>query len=205
MTTFFQFVQTEGEQFSKNKGQYVFNQGDKKEAIYFVKSGLLKAFYTSEQGKESIKSFLFPNDVIGSLTALYLQQSSSFSLICLAPTVLIKLSFKDILMQAKHDIIFANELNNLLLTLALKKETREYELLTLTAEQRYTKLIQSTPELLQNITQRDLASYLGVTPVGLSRIKKRLNTKVHSKDHSDENTKSDITNTNDNVAIIDRS
>ncbi|WP_286268645.1 Crp/Fnr family transcriptional regulator [Thalassotalea hakodatensis] len=177
MTTFFQYVQTEGERVSKEKGQYVFNQGDQEDAIYFVQSGLLKAFYTSEQGKESIKSFLSANDVIGSLTALYLRQSSSFSLISLAPTVLIKLSFKAILMQAKHDIIFANELNDLLLTLALKKETREYELLCLTAEQRYAKLIESTPTLLQNVTQSDLASYLGVTPVGLSRIKKRLFTR----------------------------
>ncbi|WP_286235839.1 Crp/Fnr family transcriptional regulator [Thalassotalea sediminis] len=174
MTTFFEFVKSQGKLITKQKGDYVFKQGDNDENLYFVQSGFLKAFYCAEHGKEFIKSFLLANDAIGSLSALYLKQESSFNLICLETTVLIRVSFNAILSHSKEDIEFANELNNILLMLALKKEKREYEFLCLTAEQRYKSIKASTPSLLDKITQSDLAAYLGITPVGLSRIKKRV-------------------------------
>lgn len=56
----------------------------------------------------------------------------------------------------------------------MKKERREYELLCLSAEDRYRALMENTPQLADMVTQNEIALYLGVTPVGLSRIKKRV-------------------------------
>ena len=53
-------------------------------------------------------------------------------------------------------------------------QNREYELLCLSAEERYVRHLDNTPELFDLVTQNEIARYLGVTPVGLSRIKKRL-------------------------------
>jgi hypothetical protein len=61
-----------------------------------------------------------------------------------------------------------------LLNFAMKKEAREYELLCLSPEERYKKLLEETPEILSLVTQNEIARYLGITPVGLSRIKKRV-------------------------------
>lgn len=170
---FHELVQLEGLMIEKDKGEHVFLQGDANQSLYFIQSGLLKAYYTSEDGKESVKSFLLPNDFIGSLAATYSGKHCSFSLICLEATKLIKIPFNTILEYSQKDLEVANDMIEVLLNFAIKKEEREFEFLCLSAEERFCKLIETTPMLLDKVTQNDLARYLGVTPVGLSRIKKR--------------------------------
>ena len=60
-----------------------------------------------------------------------------------------------------------------LLQFAMKKEKREFEFLCQSAEERFRMLAKNSPSLVEKVTQNDLARYLGITPVGLSRIKKR--------------------------------
>ena len=57
---------------------------------------------------------------------------------------------------------------------ALVKERRERELLMFTPEERYRRFLEDYPELVESVAQKDIASYLGITPVGLSRIVRRV-------------------------------
>ena len=171
---FNELLQNEGISLEKGKGEHVFMQGEADKSLYYVQSGLLKAYYTSEDGKESVKSFILPNDTIGSLSAAFSGNNCSFSLICLEPTTLRKIPFSIILEYSKKDLEIANNMIDVLLNFSIKKEQREFEFLCLSAEERFCKLIKSHPTLLEKVTQNDLAHYLGVTPVGLSRIKKRV-------------------------------
>ncbi|NOY72668.1 MAG: Crp/Fnr family transcriptional regulator [Gammaproteobacteria bacterium] len=170
---FHELLQIEGVMIEKEKGEHVFMQGDSDKSLYVIQSGLLKAYYTSENGKESIKSFFLSSDIIGSLASSYLGGACSFSLLCLEPTILTKIPFKKLRDYCKKDVNMANEMIELLLRFAMKKEKREYEFLCLSAEERFYILENNSPSLLEKVTQNDLARYLGVTPVGLSRIKKR--------------------------------
>lgn len=167
-------LQQEGVTIEKAKGEYIFMQGDSDKSLYFIQSGLLKAYYTSDDGKESVKSFLLPNDIIGSLASGYADGGCTFSLICLESTILRKLSFEMIFETSKKDLEMANNMIELLISFAMKKEKREFEFLCLSAEERFCKILESSPIILEKVTQNDLARYLGVTPVGLSRIKKRI-------------------------------
>jgi len=54
-----------------------------------------------------------------------------------------------------------------------EKQNHQIESMTLTAEERYNKLINDNPNLLQRISQKHIASYLGITPQSLSRIRKK--------------------------------
>jgi len=173
LINFHDFIQNEGNTIKKNKGEHVFIQGDSDKSLYLVKSGLLKAYYTSEEGKEFVKSFLVPSSIIGSLISVHSGGECSFSLLCLEPTVLKTISFKKIKELCKENIVLANDMINILIGFGIKKEKREYELLCLSPEKRFQMLVAKSPELISRITQNDLARYLGVTPVGLSRIKKR--------------------------------
>ena len=149
-------------------------QGDDDQSLYHVSSGLLKAYYSSEDGKEFIKSFLLPGDLIGSLNSAVLQGGCSFSLVCLEPAKLIRIPLEVIQQHSRKDLMLANTMIELLIRFSMKKEKREYEFLCLSAEERFAQLLRSTPELVEKVTQNDLARYLGITPVGLSRIKKRV-------------------------------
>jgi len=152
------------------KKSYVFSQGDENKYLYLVLEGVLKASYNDKDGKEYIKSFLFSGDSIASSQALS-GGSCSFSLLCLKETKLIKLSYQEVRQAAANNLDTANSIIELLMSFAMKKEQREYELLCLSAEQRYKNLLTKYPDISQQITQNDIARYLGITPVALSRIK----------------------------------
>lgn len=166
-----------GLSFSIESGKHVFRQGDTNTALYFVATGLLKAYYLAEDGKESIKSFIGQGKLIGSLSSAYTNEAASFNLLALEDCKLVKISFTQLYQQSTQDLALAQQLIHLLLELAMKKEKREYELLCLSAPERYQLLIDNEPELVDKLTQNDIARYLGVTPVALSRIKHRLNGK----------------------------
>lgn len=176
---FYELLQLEGVKVVKDKGEHIFVQGDADRSLYFVQSGLLKAYYTSEDGKESVKSFLMPSDIIGSLTSAYLNGSCSFSLICLEPTTLKEIPFEILNEYSKNDLEVASNMIELLLLFAMKKEQREFEFLCMSAEERFCRIAEESPMLLERVTQNDLSRYLGITPVGLSRIKKRTHNKAN--------------------------
>ena len=154
--------------------EHIFVQGDHDSNLYYLQSGLLKAYYLSLEGKETIKSFLRPGDLIGSLSACYRAHPCSFSLVALKDTSLLRVPFEPLFEASRDSQPIALFVIEKLLELAMKKELREYELLALSAEDRFRALREREPELLQAITQNDMARYLGITPVALSRIKSRL-------------------------------
>lgn len=169
----YQVFKLEGKKIEKQKGEHIFLQGEIDKSLYLLKSGLLKAYYTSESGKEFIKSFFLPNDIVCSLTSAYSERDCSFSLVCLEPSSLVKIPSTILQEHSSRDPEIASSMIDLLLEFAMKKEKREYEFLCLSAEERFLKMIKTTPSLINKVTQNDIARYLGVTPVGLSRIKSR--------------------------------
>ncbi|MGH1351815.1 MAG: Crp/Fnr family transcriptional regulator [Methyloligellaceae bacterium] len=169
-----QFIQENGTVSSFQRHRHVFMQGDEDRSLYVVKEGLLKAYYLLDEGKETIKSFLFPDDIIGSMTAAFSAQQCSFSLLCLQDCVLIRIPFDKLYECVQAQPELALRVIDLLLNFSMKKERREYELLCLSAEERYQMLLERSPEISDYVTQNDIARYLGITPVALSRIKKRL-------------------------------
>jgi len=69
-------------------------QGESDSSLYFVESGLLKAYNTSEEGKETVKSFILSGSIIGSLTSINSLSNCSFSLVCLETSFTKKISFE---------------------------------------------------------------------------------------------------------------
>ena len=88
------YFEQSGEAVRFNQGDTVFNQGDTDDSIYYIKAGLLKAYYVTADGKEFVKSFLKEKNIIGSLAALTSEGGCTFSLVCLEPTSLIRLPFR---------------------------------------------------------------------------------------------------------------
>ncbi|SDE58218.1 Crp/Fnr family transcriptional regulator [Kordiimonas lacus] len=171
---FSDYLKDHGERREFARGSHVFRQGDTDPSLYFVHAGFLKAYYVTESGGEQIKSFLEAGKVIGSLTAACAAEPATFSLVCMEDCVLERFSYDHLRDVAARHPLLSEMVTGLLLDLAMKKERREYELLCLSAEQRYQRLLARMPELAARVTQQDIAAYLGITPVALSRIKKRL-------------------------------
>ncbi len=173
-----------GEPLTLDAGQHVFRQGDRDRRLYLVEQGLLKAYYLADDGKETIKSFITEGDFIGSLASAYRQETCSFNLVCQERSVLIPMDFDVLVSAGKENLSVAARLMEVLLSLAMKKERREMELLSLSAEDRYRRLLEHSPELIERVKQKDIARYLGITPVALSRIRRRIEKQKRSETNS---------------------
>lgn len=167
-------LQTIAQPLTIKKGEYVFSQGECEDALFFIEKGLLKAFYQTHRGDEWVKSFLVEGDIIGSLQAIVNRGSVSFSLLCLEDCQLLKIPADHFWNLIYENPDYLKSANQLLLQLAMKKERREYELLCLSAEERYQIFYEREAHLSDRLSQQEIAKYIGITPVALSRIRKRL-------------------------------
>jgi CRP-like cAMP-binding protein len=170
---FNKFVEVYGQRLTLETGQHIFRQGDQDRSIYILSEGILKAYYISDDGKETIKSFILPGDMIGSLSSAYRKEACTFSLVALEPGVVVEIEFERLYNTSQEDLQLATAIVDYLLMFGIKKERREREFLTESAEARYQMLLEDSPGLFDKVKQKDIARYLGITPVALSRIRGR--------------------------------
>ncbi len=156
------------------KGTCLFHQHQEPANLFFIEQGLVKAFYETRDGKEFIKSFIREGQVIGSLQALFANKPNSFSVVALEDCRVREIPKAQLLDSVNVNSELQNLMSEQLLALAMKKEQREYELLCLSVEERYQLFCEREADLVSRLAQVDIARYLGVTPVALSRIRKRL-------------------------------
>jgi CRP-like cAMP-binding protein len=155
-------------------GASLFWTGDRHPFIYFVCMGLIKLVYDTPDGNEWVKAFCAEESFFASASALSAEGRTSFSAVCVEATVVERLDFSVIRRLADIHIGWQRACSNAFQLYGVRKEKRERELLTLSAEERYRLFVKEHPALWGRIPQKDLARYLGVTPVGLSRIKSRV-------------------------------
>ena len=157
-------------------GAPVFAQGVADARIHVLRSGLVKLHYFGEQGQEWIKSFLAEGDFFASLSAWEPNGRTSFAATAMDDCEMESFESAALRSLADRHLPWARVMHRALLQFARSKEQRERELLTLRAADRYALLCERSPGLVTRVRQKDLAQYLGVTPVGLSRIANRLRT-----------------------------
>lgn len=146
-------------------------RGDIKGSLFFIQEGLVKTYYETEEGKEFIKSFIPEGGFIASMQSVVSKSPSTFSAMCLEDCTIFEITRSALYQALDTDTQLVNMLNALLIKIAAKKEQREYELLCLSAEARYRAFCEREPMLAEKLSQKDIAHYLGITPVSLCRIR----------------------------------
>ena len=154
-------------------GECAFRQGDRQRALFVVRSGLLKQYYVGKSGDMAIKSFTARGDVFACIESLLGDGATTFASEAIEPSIVERIEYARIEALATRHIEWQRALTAAFALLARIKVRRERDLLMLTAEQLYGNFVETHPQLAARIPQKDLAGFLGVTPVGLSRIAKR--------------------------------
>jgi CRP-like cAMP-binding protein len=155
-------------------GGTVFMQGAEHPYVYVVRRGLIKNVYLRDTGDAWIKSFSSEGRFFASVAALKPGGRTSFSAMCVEDSELERIPFQAIERLADSDLAWSTVLRRALAVFADRKEQRERELLTLNPEDRYRAVLAEQPDIEGRITQKDLAAYIGITPVGLNRIVRRV-------------------------------
>lgn len=142
--------------------------------LNIVREGLVKLVYLRADGSERIKSFIPAGGFFASLAGLASGGVTTFSAVAMTAGAIEQLSYPQILALGERHLAWQKALRVGIEHYGARKEKRERELLMLKAEQRYRQFLDESPELAAQVPLKDLALYLGITPVALSRIRGRL-------------------------------
>ena len=148
--------------------------GEVPKKFFVLMSGVVRSYRTDERGKEFTRSLYIPMRAAGAFSALILQKPAEIIYECLTDCTFLVGDFKEFKKLAAKNVEIANMYNVVLERIFIRMEKRIFELSTLDAKQRYLKLKKHIPEIENLIPQYHIASYLNITPVQLSRIRKDL-------------------------------
>ncbi|MBL8772672.1 MAG: Crp/Fnr family transcriptional regulator [Phenylobacterium sp.] len=154
-------------------GEHLFHQGDADGHVRLVICGLVKLVYEDAKGRAFTKSIVEGGDIFASMAALA-GEGASFSAVALTAAEVEQAPWSELQRQAARHHAWETASRRLFMDYARRKEAREFEFLTLSAAERWTRLTRERPALVQAAPQAELAALIGVTPVGLSRLKARL-------------------------------
>ncbi|MFD0836351.1 Crp/Fnr family transcriptional regulator [Mariniflexile aquimaris] len=142
--------------------------------LYILLSGVIRCYLSSESGKDYNKSFYLPISFVGSLTALIKNKPSSFVFETLTACEVYEVDYKKFMDLCKENSGVNTLYSKVLEVVYMKYENRLMDLIALDAKGRYLELRKQVPMVETLIPQYHIASYLGITPVQLSRIRRKL-------------------------------
>ncbi|HEX5154625.1 MAG TPA: Crp/Fnr family transcriptional regulator [Parafilimonas sp.] len=156
------------------KGELLLKEGEICRHSFFVEKGLLRYYSIDAKGKEHIIQFAPEGWFVSDRESVYFNHPSQYFIQALEESRIIALDENFIAELAKHDPSFM-EFNNRLLHNHIRHLQRRINmLLSATAEERYLDFINIYPDILLRVPQTMVASYLGIAPESLSRVRKEL-------------------------------
>jgi len=161
------------------KGEIILHQGDICKELYFINSGLARGYVINERGKDFTWSIFF-NDTNAHMSNLFVtdyesflhQKASTIHIEALEDCEVVVTSFWDIQLiynklkkGERFGRLMAEEAYSYLHNHIIERETKS-------AKERFEKFLKQTPYLLEKVPQYHIATFLGITPQHLSRLKK---------------------------------
>jgi CRP-like cAMP-binding protein len=157
-----------------SKNTVLEEQGKKPNFLYFASSGFMRLFYYDENGDEQTNYLCAPTGFIASFLSFINQVNAAENVECITDCEVLRISnanLKKLIDESENFkkfslVIFEHAF--------LSTATRANDLATLSAEQRYKKLMVQHPEIIHNIPIQHIASFLGMKPESLSRIRRQI-------------------------------
>jgi CRP-like cAMP-binding protein len=148
-------------------------EGEISKKAYFIKKGCLRLWFNNN-GKDITFQFFFENEAISSVESFRSGEPSQFAIESIEPSTILVITKKNYELMAKsipgydvflQDILFQRLSHYSKLFLSLIKDN---------PQKRYAALLKNSPHIIQRVPQHYIASYLGITPVSLSRIRNKM-------------------------------
>ncbi|KGE15575.1 Crp/Fnr family transcriptional regulator [Sphingobacterium deserti] len=156
------------------KRQYLLQEGDVCKYISFVTEGLMRSYTVDEKGNEHINLFAWEGWWISDFAGFIFGNEAKLNIDAIEDTTVLLLSVENYekmltevpLMERYFRVLYQNSLAT--------KDSRLISAITHTAEEKYTMFLDTYPSIGQRLPQNLIASYLGLSPETISRIKKKI-------------------------------
>ena len=163
-----------GKHMSIHKGDYFIMKGQVPRKFAFVESGLFRYYYSNDKGTQFTKGFFPEYRFLSSYSAMIQETPSHFTIEALEDSKILVFDYAQWQQLCEGHPSWTRFLLKLIEFAFTKKETREREFLLYDAETRYRQFLENFPGLEGRVKQHIIASYLGITSVALSRIRKNM-------------------------------
>lgn len=156
------------------KNTIIETEGDIPQYLYYIVSGYLRLFHFDEHGNEITTHINCPPGFFTSYFNFINQTKSEENVECITACELLRIT-KENLDKLINECPAMKDFSISVFQESITyNENRSKELSTLNAEQRYIKLIKNYPGIIQNVPIQYIASFLGMKPESLSRIRRKL-------------------------------
>ena len=156
------------------KNEIITRHGNTENYLSFIESGLVR-FYIPDDEYGYTFSFGFEKEFSCAYDSFLTRTPSEYEMQALTETAVWQISYDD-LQEVYSKTSVGNHLGRFAAEkLFLAKSKREMSLLKLTAKERYLKLFTEKPEMIRQVPLKYIASYIGITPQALSRIRRQIN------------------------------
>lgn len=155
-------------------GTVLLSEGEIATKLFIVMKGCLRAYFIKEDGKEITAQFFIENQMVASFESAMTGTPSRLYIDVIEDSVIGSVPIKAIEGIAGKSGPMKNGLNRFLMMRLIYYMNRCSSYILDSPEKRYRKLVEENPELVARLPKQYIASYLGVTPVSLSRIRSRI-------------------------------
>ena len=157
---------------SLQKGEHLFREGDPGDALYFVRKGLLRYYYLAD-GIEHTGQFFDEGKFVGDVFALTTGAPGLQNIDALEPSEVLVIPTTTLTASYDADQAFERFGRRVMEEAMAGSQARTASLLKLSPQERYSRFVAMRPEVARRVPQYVVASYLGITPEALSRIRRR--------------------------------
>ena len=160
---------------SIRKDDFFLQDSERSTEVGLILKGAFRSFYIDQAGNDVTKYFYMQGEILLSYYAYLSQTESKYSIQALEDSEILVThisEFEKVMEENYQLLLFYKKMVDAML---IKKEKHASSFTLLSSTQRYQQFLTDYPDIEKRIKQYQLASYLGMTPVTLSRIRKKLN------------------------------
>jgi len=154
------------------KKAMILKEGQVCKEIFFVQSGALRAFYMDKAGRESTIMFAIADWWVTDMNCFINEQPAILNIEAIEDSVILQLQKKALDRLYVKVPKFERFFRILMQNAYIREQLRIIQNLSLSAEERYDIFLNKYPQVSKQVTQKQIASYLGITPEFLSMIKR---------------------------------
>lgn len=159
------------------KNQKILEEGTISDEYLFLEKGFIRSFAHDTEGNEVTTNFYSPGDVIFEVASFFNRTKSKENIQALTDCAGWYITYEQ-LNNLFHTLPEFREFGRSILVKGFSElKTRMLSMITETAEERYISLLKTNPEIFQQASLKNIASFLGITDTSLSRIRKELSKK----------------------------
>lgn len=155
-------------------GEVYIKEGTMGEQLGYIKKGLIRVYQVTEKGEDITLMLRWEDQFIASHDNIFFQKPSRFIYQALEDTLVLEAKYSTIQSILSDNPAFQQPRYYFVMHMLAQSMVRVESFVLLNPEERYLQLIREKPDLVQRVPDKYLATLLGITPVSLSRIRKRI-------------------------------